>query len=73
MWINIFQTARSIINGEGPDVHDKLVNTDESYQWQKTAWENRDPDYPQFNVTEDLEWEHLTTRRVSNWKTRNNI
>ena len=32
MWINIFQTARSIINGEGPEVHDKLVNTDESYQ-----------------------------------------
>ena len=32
MWINIFQTARSIINGERPEVHDKLVNTDESYQ-----------------------------------------
>ena len=25
MWINIFQTARSIINGEGPDVQDKLI------------------------------------------------
>jgi uracil-DNA glycosylase family 4 len=32
MWINIFQTARSIINGERPEVHDNLVNPDESHQ-----------------------------------------
>lgn len=32
MWINIFQTARSIINGERPKVHDNLVKPDESHQ-----------------------------------------
>jgi uracil-DNA glycosylase len=32
MWINIFQTARSIINGERPEVHDMFVNICESTQ-----------------------------------------
>jgi len=42
MWINIFQTARSIINGEKSEVHDLPVNICESNERQtiSRSWMN---------------------------------